>query len=124
VEAVEVTDELEDILDRMEQQSESVALPKGTTARQFMQMVMRGELEPTPKQFSAAKALIEYEEPKLSAVAVGHFEGKDFASQLERALARSEAARNYVPRPALLPPPEHSADELKKPFVLRRRNFR
>ena len=119
-----MTDELEDILDRMEQQSESVALPKGTTARQFMQMVMRGELEPTPKQFSAAKALIEYEEPKLSAVAVGHFEGKDFASQLERALARSEAARNYVPSPALLPPPEHSADELKKPFVLRRRNLR
>ena len=117
-----MSDELEDILDRMEQQSESVALPKGTTARQFMQMVMRGELEPTPKQFSAAKALIEYEEPKLSAVAVGHFEGKDFASQLERAILRSQAP--YVPRPALLSPPEHPADELKKPFTFPRRNFR
>jgi hypothetical protein len=85
---------------------------------------MRGEIDPEPKQMNAAKVLIEYEEAKLTAVAVGHFEGKDFASQLERALARSEAARDYVPRPALLPPPEHSAEELKKPFVLRRRNLR
>jgi hypothetical protein len=98
-------------------------LPKSTTARQFMQMVMRGEIEPTPRQMTAAKALIEYEEPRLSAVAVGHFEGKDFASQLERAILRSKAP--YVPRPALLAPPEqHSADELKKPFTLPRRHFR
>jgi hypothetical protein len=91
-------------------------LPKGTTAREFMQMVLRGEIEPTPRQMSAAKALIEYEEPRLSAVAVGHFDGKDFASQLERAISRSQAP--YIPKPALLSPPvQHSADELKKPFV-------
>jgi hypothetical protein len=90
VEGVEVTDELEDILDRMEQQSETVALPKGTTARQFMQMVMRGELEPTHKQFIAAKELIAYEEPKLSAVAVGHLDQTSFAAALERAILRSQ----------------------------------
>jgi hypothetical protein len=120
VEAVEVTDELEDILDRMEQQSETVALPKDTTARQFMQMVMRGELEPTPKQFSAAKALIEYEEPKLSAVAVGHMDGTSFAQALERAIERSK----QPPPPAALPAPQHSAEEVKGPFPLRRRNLR
>ena len=66
-----------------------VLLPKGTTARQFMQMVMRGEIDPEPKQMNAAKVLIEYEEAKLTAVAMGHFDGKDFASQLERAILRS-----------------------------------
>jgi len=118
-----VTDELEDILDRIEQQSEVLPLPpKGTTARQFLQMVMRGEIDPTPKQFNAAKVLIEYQEAKLSAVALGHFDGQDFASALERAILRSQA--HYVPRPALAPPVQQSADELKKPFVLRRRNLR
>jgi len=72
--------------------------PKGTTARQFLQMVMRGEIDPIPKQFNAAKVLIEYQEAKLSAVALGHFDGQDFASALERAILRSQAP--YVPRPA------------------------
>ena len=59
---------------------ECACCPKAITARQFMQMVMRGEIDPAPKQVNAARVLIEYEEAKLSAVAVGHFEGKDFAS--------------------------------------------
>jgi hypothetical protein len=69
-----------------------------------LQMVMRGDIDPTPKQFNAAKVLIEYQEAKLTAVAMGHFDGKDFASQLERAIARSKGPPPMV---ALLPPPEH-----------------
>jgi len=85
---------------------------------------MRGRIKLTPSQFRAAKELLPYEQPKLTAVALGHFDGTSFASALERALARSEAARDYVARPALLPPPEHPASELKKPFSFPRRNFR
>ena len=122
VEAVEVTDDLEDILDRMEQQSENVVLPKGITARQFMQMVMRGEIDPEPKQFNAAKVLIEYEEPRLSAVAVGHMDGTSFAQALERAIMRSQQP---PPKTALLPPPgQHPASEVKGNFPMRRRNLR
>src|SRR5262249_32450863 len=84
------------------------------------QMVMRGELEPTPRQMSAAKALIEYE-PKLSAVAVGHMDGTSFAAALERCIARS---KEPPPKSALLPPVQHSAEEVKRPFPLRRRNLR
>jgi hypothetical protein len=99
------------------------SLPEGTTARQFLQMVMRGELEPTPRQMTAAKVLIEYQEAKLTAVAMGHFDKTDFASMLERAIERSKAP--YVPRPALLPAPiEHSRDEVRGPFVRRRKNLR
>jgi hypothetical protein len=96
-------------------------LPAGTTARQFMQMVMRGEIDPAPKQFSAAKALIEYEEPKLSAVTVGHMDGTSFAQALERAILRSKGP----PPTALAPPPlQHPASELKGNFSMRRRNLR
>ena len=78
---------------RVDEMNGLVALPAGITARQFMQMVMRGEIDPLPKQMNAAKVLIEYEEAKLTAVAVGHMDGTSFAAQLERCLARSEAAR-------------------------------
>src|SRR5262249_17820366 len=117
-------DELEDILDRIEQQSQSATLPEGTTARQFLRMVMRGEIDPEPRQVNAAKVLIEYEEAKLSATAIAHFDGQTFAQALERCLARS--AQVYEPKPAaLLPAPEqHPASEVKGNFPMRRRNLR
>ena len=112
MEGVEVSDELEDILDRMEQQSESAALPRD-----------RGEVELSPQQFNAAKVCLEYEQPKLTAVAIGHMDQSSFAAQLERCLKRSAAT--YVPKPALLPAPEqHPASELKRPFTFPRRNLR
>jgi hypothetical protein len=112
---------------RVDEMNGLVALPAGITARQFMQMVMRGEIDPLPKQMNAAKVLIEYEEAKLTAVAVGHMDGTSFAAQLERCLARSEAARQGVaplPPAALLPPVEHSREEVRGPFVRRRKNLR
>src|SRR5215471_5479290 len=106
---------------RVDEMNGLVALPKGTTARQALEMEMRGEVELTPRQHNAAKVLIEYEEPRLSAVAVGHLDGNSFAQALERALARSSAP--YVPKPALAPP-EQSAEVLRKPFHFPRRNLR
>src|SRR5262249_4820364 len=97
-------------------------LPRGTTARQALEMEMRGEVELTPRQHSAAKILIEYQKPRLSAVSVGHINGTSFAAALERCIARS---KEPPPKPALLPPPEqHPASELKGNFVMRRRNLR
>jgi len=55
-------------------------------------MVMRGEIEPEPKQINAAKVLIEYEEPKLSAVAVGHMDGELCGSIGARNLALTATA--------------------------------
>src|SRR6516164_10883393 len=95
-------------------------LPKGTTARQALEMEMRGEVELTPRQHNAAKILIEYQEPRLSAVAVGHMDGTSFAQALERAIERSK----QPPPPAALPAPQHPASELKGNFPVRRRNLR
>ena len=83
-------------------------------------MVMRGEIDPEPKQMNAAKVLIEHEEPRLSAVAVGHMDGTSFAAALERAILRSKSP----PPPAALPAPQHPASELKGNFPVRRRYLR
>jgi hypothetical protein len=107
---------------RVDEMNGMVALPKGTTARQALEMEMRGEVELTPRQHNAAKILIEYQEPRLSAVAVGHMDESSFAHMLDRAIERSKAP--YVPRPALLPPAEHSREEVRGNFSMRRRNFR
>jgi hypothetical protein len=118
---MEVTDDIDAVLDRIEQQDEQVpTLPRGTTARQFLGMVMRGEIDPPPKQMNAAKVLIEYEEAKLTAVAIGHLDQNSFAAALDRAIARSKAP--YVP--LALPSPQHSPDEVRRPFTRMRRNLR
>ncbi len=41
----------------------------------------------------AAIEAMPYENPKLSAVAVGYVTGQDFAAQLDRAIERSNGAR-------------------------------
>ena len=73
------------------------------------------------RQINAARTLIEYEEPRLSAVAVGHMDGTSFAAALERAILRSQQP---PPPAALMPPEQHPAGEVKGPFPLRRRNLR
>jgi hypothetical protein len=116
-----MNDEL-DFSARIIREDDTGVLPKGTTARQALEMEMRGEIELTPRQHNAAKILIEYQEPRLSAVAVGHMDGTDFAAALERCIARSKSP---PPPAALLPAPEqHPASELKGNFPVRRRNLR
>ena len=41
----------------------------------------------------AAIESLPYENPKLSAVAVGHLTGEDFSNRLEQAVERSERAK-------------------------------
>ena len=97
-------------------------LPEGCTAKQALEMELRGEVRLTPSQFRAAKELLPYENPKLSAVISSQVDQRSFAAALERCLERSKAA--YVPKPALPPPEQHPASEVKGNFPVRRRNLR
>jgi hypothetical protein len=88
-------------------------LPEGTTAKQALEMVYRGEIVLSPQQMRAAIECLQFEVPKVSAIAVSHMDGSDFASALDRAIQRSSQ-----PVPLLNGPVEPlPADELKKPFV-------
>jgi hypothetical protein len=94
-----------------------MALPAGTTAKQALEMVYRGEIVLTPQQMRAAIECLQFEVPKVSAVAVTHVDGQDFASALERCIERSKQ-----PVPLLNGPVEPlPAEELKKPMQRYRR---
>jgi hypothetical protein len=69
------------------------SLPKDIDALRLLQMVYRGEFKASPQQMRAAIESLPYENPKLSAVAVGHLTGEDFYNRLERALERSDRPR-------------------------------
>jgi hypothetical protein len=116
-----VVDAVDEVLNRIEQQrDEQLVLPVGTTAKEALRMVYRGEIVLSPQQMRAAIESLPYETPKLSATAIATMDGKSFAEALERAIARSKS-------PPLLngpAPPELPAEELKKPFSNYRNNYR
>ena len=68
-------------------------LPRGIKAKDFLGMVMRGEIQATPQQIRAAENLLAIEEPKVQAVVHGKVEGKDFYTRLDKAVNASEKAK-------------------------------
>jgi hypothetical protein len=80
-------------LQALEAKQQHSVIQKGVTAPELAEMVMRGEVKLSPQQMRAMIELLPFHAPKLSSVAVGYFNGEDFASRLERAVQRSERAR-------------------------------
>jgi hypothetical protein len=68
-------------------------LPKDIRALELLQMVYRGEVRATPQQMRAAIESLPFENPRMSAVAVGYLDGNAFAEKLERAIARIGPAK-------------------------------
>ena len=92
----------------------NVVLPEGTTAKQALEMVYRGLIILSPQQFRAAVERLQFEVPKVSAVAISHMNGNDFASALDRAISRSRGETPALPSPET---PQLDASELKKPMA-------
>jgi hypothetical protein len=110
-----------DASEKSESAGSLVPLPEGTTAKEALQMVYRGEIVLTPIQMRAAIESLPYENPKLSATAIATMDGKSFADALDRARGRSETVR-YGSVPLLNGPVEElPASELKKPMATYRR---
>jgi hypothetical protein len=89
------------------------------TPLEFLEAVYVNPNLPLNARMRAAIEAAPYRHPKLTAVAHRHFEGNDFATQLERAIARSRGET-----PALLNQPkvvEHDPAELKTPNARYRR---
>src|SRR5215469_10732731 len=73
------------------EEEERLVLPEGTTAKEALRMVYRGEIVLSPQQMRAAIESLPYENPKLSATAIATMDGKSFAEALDRAIARSNS---------------------------------
>ena len=99
-----MTDAVEEVLNRIEQQKEEPELPEGITALELLRLAYRGKIKLTPQQARCAIEALPYENPKLSATAIATMDGKSFADALERAINRS---RGEAP---MLPSPENSAN--------------
>jgi hypothetical protein len=68
----------------------------GGNAHELLKATYQGRYRPTPVQLRAATIAIAYESPKLTAMAVSSLSGQDFASMLEKAIARSRAPPRLI----------------------------
>ena len=84
------------------------------TPLEFLEAVYSNENLPLTVRMRAAIECLPFENPKVSAVAISHMNGQDFASALERAIERSRG-----PLRLNAPVIEHNASELKKPSYRR-----
>jgi hypothetical protein len=80
-------------LEQLEAKHQDPVIPKGVTAPELADMVMRGEVKLSPQQMRVMIELLPFHAPKLTAVAVGHLTAQDFASRLDRAIERSDRAK-------------------------------
>jgi hypothetical protein len=116
-----VADAVDEVLKRIEQQKVERELPDDIKALELLQMAYRGQVKLTPQQTRCAIEALAYENPKVSAVAISHMTGNDFAAALDRAIARSQSP-HVMNQPPALPAPkiiQHSPEEMKGPFVSR-----
>src|SRR5262245_33961084 len=92
--------------------------PEGETSLELLQTVYKDRKQPLNVRVRCAVEALAHEYPRVSAVAVSHMDGKDFATALERAIERSRK-----PVPLLNGSVEQlPATVAKKPFV--RSNYR
>src|SRR6516165_9889488 len=94
--------------------------PEGETSLQLLQNVYRNRKQPLNVRVRCAVEALVHEYPRVSAVAVSHMNGNDFASALERAIQRSKAPLP-LPSPTVEHEPAVSAEEMKAPFQRYRR---
>ena len=72
---------------------EGVEENKTVNALEYLQSIYRNPTEDTPKRMRAAIESLPYENPKITAVAVGHLTSEDFYNRLERAIEASNRAK-------------------------------
>ena len=60
---------------------------------EYLRRIYRDPTQPIAVRMRAAIESLPYENPKITAVAVGHLTGEDFYNRLERAIAANEKAK-------------------------------
>jgi len=90
---VKVKDTILPELQLLEAKQQHSVIPKGVTAPELADMVMRGEVKLSPQQMRAMIELLPFHAPKLHSVGVGYLKGEDFPSRLDRAIEASNKAK-------------------------------
>jgi hypothetical protein len=67
--------------------------PEQTNALTYLQSIYRNPMEATSTRIRAAVEALPYENPRLSAIAVGRLTGEDFATRLDQAVEASNRAK-------------------------------
>ena len=67
--------------------------PETVNSLQYLQRIYRDPTQPHSVRMRAAIEALPFENPRLSAVAVGRLNGDDFASRLDRAVDASNRAK-------------------------------
>ena len=71
-----MTDAVDEVLNRIEQQRVEPELPEGIMALPLLQMAYRGKVRLTSQQARCAIEALPYETPKLSATAIATMNGE------------------------------------------------
>jgi hypothetical protein len=74
-------------------EQEVIELAPGETSLDFLQRVYRSVRQPMTRRMRAAEFALQFEHPKLGAIATASMSGQDFASLLESAIQRSGKER-------------------------------
>jgi hypothetical protein len=74
-------------------EAEQVLLDPGETSLDLMRKIYRNPRQPMYRRIRAAEQALQFEHPKLGAVATTAMNGADFASLLEKAILRSAIGR-------------------------------
>jgi hypothetical protein len=67
--------------------------PEKVNSLEYLQRIYRDPTQPHSVRMRAAIEALPFENPRLSAVGVGHFTGNTFAERLERAVEASNRAK-------------------------------
>jgi hypothetical protein len=71
------------------EEAEVIEVAPEETSLNFLQKIYRCPRQPMSRRMRAAIEAMPHEHPRLSAVAVGSMNGRDFAAMLDRAIDRS-----------------------------------
>jgi hypothetical protein len=88
-----VKDTVEAELRELETGEELIELAPHETSLTFFQKIYRSVRQPMARRMRAAEFALQFEHPKLGAIATASMNGQDFASLLERAIRNSNQAR-------------------------------
>jgi hypothetical protein len=89
----ETLDTVDAALSRFDDDPELIELAPHETSLDFFRKIYRSVRQPMTRRMRAAEFALQFEHPKLGAIATASMNGQDFASLLERAIRASGKER-------------------------------